>query len=136
MAVFASSIGEAARMAKMQRLHLAIVEVEIDGGEGLNFIRSIRADPFHGNRRMAIIACSETTSRARIHAARDAGANAFLLSPFSRAGLSAHVEYAMKDERPFIDAGGFCGPDRRRQRAAPYFGPERRASTQDLHFVA
>lgn len=57
--------------------------------------------------------------------ARDAGANEFILRPYSAEVVARHLRALARLPRPFVEAGNFFGPDRRRHRQQ-WAGQERR----------
>jgi DNA-binding response OmpR family regulator len=57
----------------------------------------------------------------------------FLVKPLSTRTLLQRIESALRHRRPFVDAQGFHGPDRRRRHtSAPPNGAERRAEDTEL----
>jgi DNA-binding response OmpR family regulator len=64
----------------------------------------------------------------RVHNARDAGANEFVVKPFSAKTLYAKIRAIVDNPRPFIDVPrAFFGPDRRR-RTIPVAEDKRQAT--------
>ncbi|MBL4837171.1 MAG: response regulator [Kordiimonadaceae bacterium] len=68
--------------------------------------------------------------KARIFAARDAGASKIVLMPLSPTILLATVQATIKERRPFVQTFGYRGPDRRTTGNHPFFGPEKRVEQQ------
>src|SRR6266851_823449 len=58
--------------------------------------------------------------------ARDAGVTEFLAKPISAKGLYQRILNVVANPRPFIKTKTYFGPDRRRNTANAYIGPERR----------
>jgi DNA-binding response OmpR family regulator len=77
---------------------------------------------------MPIIMLTGHSDRAHLDAARDRGVTEFLCKPVTARTILTRLETAIMNPRPFVDAPGFFGPDRRRTRPASYRGPFRRAS--------
>lgn len=78
-----------------------------------------------------VIAVIANADRDTVFAARDSGANAVLLRPYSAAQLMEKVITTLGHDAPFIRAGHYVGPDRRRFRTAEYLGEKRRSA--ELH---
>jgi len=64
-------------------------------------------------------------ARRRVEAARDVGSSEFIAKTLSRKVFTQRVMAALINQRNFIKAGNFFGPDRRRQ-SGGYTGVERR----------
>lgn len=71
------------------------------------------------------------TEMHRVIEARDAGVHEFLAKPISAKGLYSRVKSIIERPRPFIRAGLYFGPDRRR-RQIDWKGSERRKNSVDL----
>lgn len=74
----------------------------------------------------AIVVASAQTKASDITAARDAGAHEFLRKPFSANDLKRRIENVALKPRPWIEAVGYVGPDRRRFNSGGYAGAKRR----------
>jgi two-component system, chemotaxis family, chemotaxis protein CheY len=92
----------------------------------LDFIRDIRLDRSNPQRRLPMIVVSGQSQKVVIEAARDAGANDFLIKPVSVKGLQARLSRAIEAPPVFIETKDYYGPDRRRPQMIRYSGPERR----------
>jgi DNA-binding response OmpR family regulator len=66
------------------------------------------------------------TERERVTTARDLGITEFLAKPISAQSLSQRVEELIERPRPYIRAGSYFGPCRRRKRGGIFIGAERR----------
>src|SRR5258708_1905192 len=64
--------------------------------------------------------------RRGVPRAREAGVTDFLPKPISAKGLYQRVMNVVANPRPFIKTKNYFGPDRRRNIATTYIGPERR----------
>ncbi|WP_336970446.1 response regulator [Brevundimonas aurantiaca] len=78
--------------------------------------------------RMApIIMVTNEATAAAIKGARDAGVHEFLRKPYTTGDLFKRVENVALKPRPWIEAVGYVGPDRRRFNSGEYAGaPKRR----------
>ena len=106
---------------------LAIVDYRMEPMDGLAFAKRVRAAD-STCRNMPIMMLTGHSEASRVAEARDAGVNEFLAKPLSPNLLVQRLNSVIGSERPFIDAPGYYGPDRRR-RADPYYkGQMRRES--------
>jgi DNA-binding response OmpR family regulator len=93
---------------------------------GLEMTRRMRNDPKSPNPLVPIIMASGFSERWRVLQARDAGVTEYLVKPFAAKHLLERITAVIENPRPFIRAGAFFGPDRRRRSSFDYAGPKRR----------
>ena len=105
-----------------------ITDLSMARMDGIEFTRAVRALPKPSLNTVPIIMVTGHTERARIEAARDAGVTELLVKPVSAQALFARIEEIVLRPRPFVRAGGYYGPDRRRHAKPNYAGPWRRAT--------
>ena len=98
--------------------------------DGLDFTRLVRTGSDSPNPFVPIIMLTGHTEMNRVAEARDAGVNEFLAKPLSAKGLYARINSIIENPRPFVRAGMFFGPDRRRRDNPSYMGSERRKADQ------
>ncbi len=98
---------------------------EGDGSELLSWIRSHKIDVIQF---LPVIVCSAYTSEDLVNKARNYGATEILVKPVSAQKLANRILYVIDKPRPFIQAPGFFGPDRRRKNEK-YIGEERRKTS-------
>jgi DNA-binding response OmpR family regulator len=108
----------------LQAMHASPVDVVITEWYP-QFVAFLRDADKHPNPRIPILVVTEHVQASEVIAARDAGVNEIMVKPVSTEILAAHIRDAVDGRRPFINAPGFNGPDRRR-RTAEFKGPERR----------
>ena len=72
-----------------------------------------------------IMVTAEATAGA-IKGARDAGVHEFLRKPFTTGDLFKRVENVALKPRPWVEAVGYVGPDRRRFNSGEYAGAKKR----------
>ena len=100
-------------------------------GGGEDFIRQVRTSAAVPDRTIPIIILTGVSNIGTIIAARNVGINDFLVRPIKLHRLVACLETALGNPKPFIHAGAYTGPDRRRKNPTDiYRGPERRAALQ------
>jgi two-component system, response regulator PdtaR len=98
------------------------------GGEGLNgetLARQIRRSNMACRAAPIIMITNEATAAA-IKGARDAGVHEFLRKPYTILDLFKRVENVAVKSRPWVEAVGYVGPDRRRFNSGEYAGARKR----------
>ena len=99
-------------------------------GETLNgetLARRIRRSSMSCRMSPIIMVTGEATAAA-IKGARDSGIHEFLRKPFTTGDLFKRVENVALKPRPWIEAVGYVGPDRRRFNSGEYSGARKRRS--------
>ena len=94
--------------------------------DGLELTQMIRQPGANSNPFVPIIMVTGHTEKERVTAARDAGITEFLAKPISAKALYQRIVNVVANPRPYIKTKTYFGPDRRRNPAANYAGPERR----------
>src|SRR3984885_8770340 len=94
--------------------------------DGLELTQMIRQPGANPNPYVAIIMLTGHSEKKRVVAARDAGVTEFLAKPISAKALYQRIMNIVANPRPFIKTKTYFGPDRRRNTAKAYIGPERR----------
>lgn len=98
---------------------------------GLQLLRDLRA-PESPNRTLPVIMTSWDTSEGVFQTARDAGANEFLLRPYSLNALARRFLSIIDQPRRFFLTRNYCGPDRRRTGLLPSGVAERRVRAEPV----
>lgn len=99
-------------------------------GETLNgetLARRIRRSSMSCRMSPIIMVTGEATAAA-IKGARDSGIHEFLRKPFTTGDLFKRVENVALKPRPWIEAVGYVGPDRRRFNSGEFSGARKRRS--------
>jgi len=73
-----------------------------------------------------VLVLSAHTDKARVEAARDAGATEVCAKPVSPAEVYKKIVSMIAEPRLYIRSDGYFGPDRRRHGEGDYEGDERR----------
>jgi two-component system, chemotaxis family, chemotaxis protein CheY len=107
-------------------IDMVICDNMMDPIDGYELTRTIRNNPDLPNRYLPIIFLTGHADMHSVLKARDAGATEFLVKPVAPAVLYERVAYVIEHQRPFIQAGQYFGPDRRRRVAAEFGGVEKR----------
>lgn len=113
--------------------------------DALGFLRLVRRAADSPNSTVPVVVVTGITDIKAVSKARDLGMTEFLAKPVSQKMVLSRMKSAVENPRPFVEAGKFFGPDRRRRRASfdgndrrrfggeekrvremPFDGPERR----------
>ena len=97
------------------------------GFDGLAFLDRVRETEKEPERYVPFIVVSAYTEREQVISARDHGMTEFLGKPFSARLLYDRICTIIEHPRPFVEAGVYFGPERRRRRGE-YAGDDRRNS--------
>ncbi|MFT3729034.1 MAG: response regulator [Terricaulis sp.] len=118
---------EAFEIMRASPVDLVLVDWRMRPIDGLTFTRMIRNDHDSPNPYVPILMVTAHTEVSRVAAARDAGVTGFVKKPIASRLLFDRMSQALTDQRNFIRADNFTGPDRRHGQLAGYRGPYRRA---------
>jgi len=121
--------GSADALALLRELtpDFVITTCGADGNDGVRLCEAIRGDVTSPNRFVPIIMMTSHSVKHVVERARDAGVTEVLAKPISATTLLDRIVYVIDHPRPFVQAPGYFGPDRRRRPAdASHDGPERR----------
>ena len=94
--------------------------------DGESLARRVRRSPLEC-RRSPIIMVSADATATNIKGARDAGVHEFMVKPFTTGDLLRRVVNVATKPRPWVEAVGYVGPDRRRFNSGEYAGPRKRS---------
>jgi CheY-like chemotaxis protein len=93
----AGTVEEALELAHTFRPDVALVDVMMPGGSGLEIVRQLSHDPELRHARCVVVSAFAADSDRR--EAQEAGAHAFLAKPFDPDDLSATVETLLEADR-------------------------------------
>jgi len=96
--------------------------------DGYDFTRLVRTAKDSPNPFIPIIMLTGHMEVFRVMQARDAGVTEFLAKPVSAQTLYRRIVSVIENQRAFVRAPQFVGPDRRRHKTSNRVGEERRAS--------
>jgi two-component system, chemotaxis family, chemotaxis protein CheY len=111
-----------------QRPDILITDADMGQVGGMELVRSVRRKQDGSDPYLPIIMVTGHCEENWVVEARDAGVNEFLLKPISAGSLYSRISEVVLNPRPFVRAGEYVGPDRRRRDEDRYAGPERRES--------
>lgn len=109
----ATTVEEAQRIVREKKIDLMFVDINLKGSDGLEFVRWLRRSEIEVNQATPVVVVSANGSNQTVIAARNAGASFFLVKPLTPESVLGRVMYVMKDNRDFIVAKTYAGPDRR-----------------------
>jgi DNA-binding response OmpR family regulator len=115
--------------------HLAILEWEQTGVNGLLLTGRVRAGQISDNRALPIILLTSRASLQDVNAARMVGVNEYCIKPISAQVLMTRVNEVVHRPREFVDSPEYVGPCRRRKFVDEYAGPYRRLSDPTEEFL-
>jgi DNA-binding response OmpR family regulator len=125
----------ALRLIREHPIDIAMVDFQLAGMDGVEFIREVRNNPTSPNPYLPIIMITGHSERKRVMEARDAGVTEFVVKPLTARALLARIEAVIFRPRPFIRCANFFGPDRRRKEDPKFNGPWRRAGDNDFEIT-
>lgn len=103
---------EALEVLQTKTPDLVVVDWKMDGMDGVEFVKQIRA--LKGpNRFVPIIMVTGYTEERLRTTASNAGVSGFLGKPISPKSLLRRIVDVMENPRPFYETSDFFGPDRR-----------------------
>ncbi len=123
----AATTSEAMRYVAGGEIDIAFVDFKLAGLDGLDFCKRVR-EPLSPNRYLPIIMITAYAERTRVIDAINAGVDEFLVKPIRPIDVANRVNAIIERRRPFVDAEGYFGPDRRRRDDPRHQGPWRRAN--------
>lgn len=107
----------ALEVLKDQEIDIVFLDHEMPQMNGIQTLKALRRAP--APKCFApVIMLTGHSDLSHIAAARDHGVNEFLGKPVTARALLARLEAVILQPRPFVEAGAFFGPDRRRRRSA------------------
>ncbi len=114
-----------AKSKYITKVDLVLTDWLMNKGSGEDLVRWIRSHEKDEVRFLPVVVISGYATEYLTARARDSGANETLVKPVSAKGLASRICSVIDHPRPFVNAPGFFGPDRRRQQIK-FSGPERR----------
>lgn len=109
---------------------LIMTELDMEPVDGLTLIRKIRGSKHEQIRCLPLMVTAGFATKRLVGQARNAGADDFMVKPFSVNTLYTRLVKLTERRQPFVDTKTYFGPDRRRKDRG-YGGPDRRAPAPD-----
>jgi two-component system, chemotaxis family, chemotaxis protein CheY len=110
----------ALRMLGEVQPDLVLLDWVMQPVDGLEVLKRLRADADNPLRFVPVVMVTAYSEVWRVQEARDAGANEFVVKPFSAHTLYSRIKNLVEHPRPFVEENDFFGPDRRRRTTAPH----------------
>lgn len=107
---------------------VAIVDFQMFHIDGVEFTRMVRTAPDSKNPYLPIVMMTGHSEKSRVVEARDAGVTEFVAKPLTAKSVLERLQAVIYRPRPFVRAGAYFGPDRRRRDDPAYTGPWLRAT--------
>ncbi|HVY86864.1 MAG TPA: response regulator [Caulobacterales bacterium] len=111
------AIADARKFFLQQTLELFILDPLLEGG--FEFLSWTRRETDCANQTVPIIAAMGHQTDKNVRAARDAGANFVVAKPLAADVLLQRIEWIARENRPFVAAPNYVGPDRRFKNEGP-----------------
>lgn len=105
---------------------LIIVDCDMAGGVGFDFVTRLRRMEDNDNRLAPIMLVSGHTAPSSITRARDCGANFVVAKPITPKTMLDRVMWLARETRQFVVTDTYCGPDRRHKTFGPPAGTKGR----------
>lgn len=113
------------------RPDIVVIDLDLTGVDGLDLLREIRSGGAGIPNDIGVLVASAFMDRDYVMSARAAGANWVLVKPLTFRRLYEGLVHVIMDDRPFIRASDYVGPDRRHLvELGGYGGAERRRDGQ------
>ena len=122
----ATSMEEAQAMVGAHTFSLIIVDSVLAGGDGFGFVKWLRRSATAPNRFASVVLLMGHTRSSEIFKGRDCGANFVVRKPAPPLVMMQRILWLSRDKREFVEAPGYCGPDRRFQTLGPPDGVQGR----------
>lgn len=92
--------------------HLIIIDPANLGDDGFSIVPKLRRSK-SPSRFTPVLVTTGHTKISLVASLRDNGANLILKKPLTAEALHRHVQWLIKDKRPYVECAVYCGPDRR-----------------------
>ncbi len=119
------------RQLKNADVDVVITDLMMQPIDGLQFARMVRDEALSPDPYVPIVMVTGFADKQRVVEARDAGVTEFLAKPVTTDSLYGRLGAIIERPRPFVRAGSFFGPDRRRRDIPPPPEGDRRSEDND-----
>ncbi len=122
---------------RRRQVDLVLVDCSMPEMDGYDFVRWLRRETPPPLRYTPVIMLTGHAAQSRVHKSRDCGASFVVAKPLTPTVLLKRILWLGADERQFVEAGDYTGPDRRVRNFGPPLGmPGRRAGDLSTHVGA
>ncbi len=122
----ATSTQQALSMLSQFRANLIILDIQIRGAAGLNFLRMLRAGQTEADKNMPVVVIARNMDQELGQKSCDSGIHNFIRKPLVAENLQKRLASTLKKPKRLIAATGYFGPDRRNPANYDAFGGEER----------
>ena len=124
----------ATEILRRRMVDLILVDCSMPEMDGYDFVRWLRRETAAPLRYTPVIMLTGHAAQSKVHKSRDCGASFVVAKPLTPAVLLKRTVWLAGDEREFVEAEGYVGPDRRVRNFGPPLGqPGRRAGDLSTH---
>jgi CheY-like chemotaxis protein len=116
------TIGQADQAIQTVNFDLLVVDCEMPGGAGYDFVAKVRRLESSDNRLAPTMLLSGHTVPSSISKARDCGANFVVAKPITPKIMFDRVIWLAREEREFVVTDSYAGPCRRHKTFGPPAG--------------
>ena len=120
---------EALSLLRQVAIDVVFTDLKMSGLDGIDFVHLLRNSPDSPNPFCPVVMITGHSTERRVHAARDAGVNEFLVKPVTARGVIHRLTLLVENPRPET----YFGPDRRRRDDPRYHGERRRAEDRTTY---
>ncbi len=117
---------EALHRLRNDAIDIVVLDYLMGDEDGVAFLRKLRDETTSPSPYVPVIMLTAHSEKARVEAARDAGASEFCAKPVTAAEMFRKVAAVIDHPRHFVRSSSYFGPDRRRRDDPAYQGEERR----------
>ena len=121
-----STCADAMEVVKQQEIDLIVVDANLPDMDGYDFVHWLRRSRLEPNCAVPTIIMSGHTQSSNVRKGRDCGANFIIAKPVVPRILLERVIWVARENRSFIEAPNYVGPDRRFHSIGPPAGTEGR----------
>lgn len=121
-----STVAEAKSCFSATPLDIAVIDPLFEREDGFALMAWARREALEQNRTIPVIAALGHVSLTNVASARDSGANFILAKPVTPDVLMQRIQWVARENRLFISAAGYVGPDRRFRNDGPPPGQQGR----------
>jgi DNA-binding response OmpR family regulator len=118
----AETAEDATRVLEVDEVDLVVVDAALPDMDGFELVKWLRRCPHPTNRITPAILINSRTSAEHVARARDCGANFVVAKPVSPNVLFERAAWISRENRKFVEAEGYIGPDRRFSSMGPPVG--------------
>jgi two-component system chemotaxis response regulator CheY len=122
---------EALQRLRHEAIDIVVLDYLMGDDDGVAFLKRLRSDADSPTPYVPVIMLTAHSEKARVEAARDAGATEFCAKPVTAAEMLRKVAAVIDRPRPFVRTETYFGPDRRRFNDTNYRGDERRKKAEE-----